>query len=189
MILLLVLVNLNHTEPKGYLTFDDAYYSPASIAQNGLETVSGGYFEPRWVESTLKYTGDGILVPTALTSVRKLSWTSTRHVYSVVSPGTVRAMDSTNYYPGWTVLIDGHETTISPAPVFGTISFEVPPGQHTITVELRPTPVRRVGLIISLATLAMLLSILAAARFAGMESSCQISSAATAAARDASPDS
>jgi len=62
-------------------------------------------------------------------------------------------MDSTNYYPGWTVMIDGRETSVTPAPVFGLISFTIPAGRHMVAVELRPTPLRRYALIISLVTL------------------------------------
>ena len=40
-VLLLVLLNINHTQPKGYLTFDDEFYAPPLVAQKGLETTVG----------------------------------------------------------------------------------------------------------------------------------------------------
>ena len=165
-IVLLVLVNLPHTQPKGYRTYDEEFYSPASIAQNGITTSTREEYEPRWVQARIKYTGDGILTPTPLTVVRELSRSSTRHEYAVTAPALVTVRDSTYYYPGWTVLIDGHETAVSPAPVFGAISFQVPPGNHTVTIELRPTMVRRIAPIISMLTLGILLIALAAARIA-----------------------
>jgi hypothetical protein len=156
-IVLLVLVNLHHTQPKGYLTYDEEFYLPASLAQRGLNTSTREEYEPRWVQVRLHYTGDGIPLPTPLTAVRTLSWTPTRHVYSVSSPGLVRVMDSTDYYPGWVVSIDGADTTVSPTPLYGTISFQVPPGRHTIAIEMRPTRVRRVGFLLSLVSLALML--------------------------------
>jgi hypothetical protein len=111
----------------------------------------------------VQYTGNGILTPTPLTAVRITDWTSTKQAYSVTSPGLVRVMDSTNYYPGWTVSLDAHQTAVWPAPTFGTISFLVPPGNHTVAIELQPTVARRIALNISLLTIAILM--IAAAGF------------------------
>ncbi len=106
---LMVVVNLHHTQPRSYLSYDEEFYSPASVAQHGLKAAAQDEYEPQWVQARVRYTGDGILTPTPLTAVRVLSWTSTRHEYSVTTPGLVGVMDSADYYPGWTVLIDGHE--------------------------------------------------------------------------------
>jgi hypothetical protein len=43
------------------------------------------------------------------------------------------------------------------------ISFVVPPGSHLVEVELRPTPVRRVAVLISVLTFTLLLLALAGA--------------------------
>ena len=61
------------------------------------------------------------------------------------------------------MLIDGSETSVTPVPGFGFISFNVPAGNHLVTVELRPTPIRRVGFLVSLCSLAILLLAAAAA--------------------------
>jgi Gpi18-like mannosyltransferase len=159
-----VLINLPHTQPKGYRTYDEEFYSPASIAQNGITTSTREEYEPRWVQARTKYTGDGILTPTPLIAVRELSRSSIRHEYAVTSPALATVRDSTYYYPGWTVLIDGNETAVSPAPMLGAISFQVPPGNHTVTIELRPTMVRRIAPIISILTLGILLIAVAASR-------------------------
>jgi hypothetical protein len=157
LIALLVLVNLHHTQPKGYQTFDEDYFAPEWIAKTGYETTTRGEYQPRWVEVGLKRTRDGLVSTPSGTSVRTLSWTSARHQYSVTVPSPGAIADSTNYYPGWTVLIDGSETSVTPVPGFGSISFNVPAGQHVITVEMRPTPIRRLGFLVSLCSLAILL--------------------------------
>ncbi|MGB6564305.1 MAG: hypothetical protein WBE69_17035 [Candidatus Binataceae bacterium] len=157
LIALIAVVNLSHTQPKGYQTFDEEYFYPASIAKTGYETTTRGEYVPRWVKVPLQYTGVGLISPDSRLSVRTLSSASTRHVYAVTAPAAVTVMDSTLYYPGWTVLIDGRETAVTPAPAFGTISFLIPPGQHVIAVELLPTPVRRFALMVSMLTFALLL--------------------------------
>jgi hypothetical protein len=163
LMVLMVLVNLHHTQPKGYEGFDDEYFQPASIAAKGLESTTRGEYVPRWVQVPLQNTGVGLISPDSRLWARALSSTSTRHAYSVVAPAAVTVMEPTYYYPGWTVLIDHRPTTVSPAPSFGMISFVVPPGSHLVEVELRPTPVRRVAVLISVLTFTLLLLALAGA--------------------------
>jgi hypothetical protein len=157
LIALVVLVNLPHTQPKGYQTFDDEYFYPASIAKTGYETTTRGEYVPRWVKVPLQYTGTGLISSDSRVAMRALSSDSVRHVYSVMAPVPVTVMESTYYYPGWTVLIDGRATTAMPARTFGTISFAIPQGRHIVVVELRPTQVRSDALVLSLFTLAILL--------------------------------
>jgi hypothetical protein len=162
LIVLMVLVNLPHTQPKGYEGFDDEYFGPASIAAKGLESTTRGEYVPRWVQVPPQNTGVGLISPDSRLWARALSSTSTRHAYSVVAPATVTVTEPTYYYPGWTVLIDHRPTAVSPAPTFGMISFVIPPGSHLIEVELRPTRVRRFALMLSILTLAALLLAVAA---------------------------
>jgi hypothetical protein len=122
-----------------------------------LESTTRREYVPRWVQTPLQYTGVGLISPDSRLSTRLLSSRSTRHVYLVTAPTAVTVMESTFYYPGWTVLIDGKETGTKPAPNFGLISFQVPAGQHTLTVVLRPTAVRRFASLVSLLSLAVLL--------------------------------
>src|SRR5258705_12264407 len=96
--------------------------------------------EPHGVQVRRGYTGDGLIRPPSGMSVRTLSRTSTRHEYYVVAPLAAGVMDSTNYFPGWRVLIDGRETAVWPAPGFGLLSFQIPLGGHRISVEFTPTP-------------------------------------------------
>ncbi len=153
LIALLVILNLHHTEPNGYQAFDEEYFAPSNIAKTGYETTTHGEYQPRWVKDPLTYTGDGLVKPPAGMLVQTLSWTPDRHEYSVTAPAAATVMDATNYYPGWTVLIDGRETAATPAPGFGTLSFTIPAGQHAIRVELRRTNVRRNSMLLSLGSL------------------------------------
>jgi hypothetical protein len=166
LIAMLVLINLHHTQPKGYQNFEEEYFSPDLIAKTGFETTTRGEYQPRWVQAGLPYTGDGLVKPPAGMTVRGLSRTPTRHEYSVTASANAGVMDSTNYYPGWTVLIDGRETAVTPAPGFGMLSFGIPAGQHLVTVELRQTGVRRFALIVSILFFALLMLVLVGAYLA-----------------------
>ena len=156
-ILVIVLVNITHTQPKGYLTFDEEFYAPDSVAQKGLNTTTREEYESRWVNQRMPYTGIGMMNSPLWDTVRILSWTSTSHELAVVTKGPMTAVDETTYYPGWTVLVDGNETAATAEPTYGLISFKVPAGSHDIKVELRPTTVRRLGPLISQLTLVLLL--------------------------------
>ena len=85
-IVLLALVNLHHTQPKSYLTFDDEYLYPESIVETGYETTTRGEYEPRWVQMRMAIHGNGLVRPPSGLSVRTLSWTATRHLYFVTAP-------------------------------------------------------------------------------------------------------
>lgn len=60
------------------------------------------------------------------------------------------------YYPGWMASIDHHEEwiTIVPSKIAGLIEFRVPPGQHEVNVTLRPTNPEKIGVVVSIVSLA-----------------------------------
>ena len=55
LVAVLVAINLPHTEPRRYLTYDEEYYSPESLASKGINTTTFEEFEPRWVERRPPY--------------------------------------------------------------------------------------------------------------------------------------
>ncbi|MBI1765558.1 MAG: hypothetical protein HYR56_29430 [Acidobacteria bacterium] len=50
----------------------------------------------------------------------------------------------TSDFPGWTALLDGRVVPSARGPV-GNITLAMPAGEHTVVLEFRSTPVRRVG--------------------------------------------
>jgi hypothetical protein len=136
---LLVAFNLPHTEPKGYLTFDDEYYAPASIAEKGINTTTREEYTPRWVERRPPWS------PARLrgVEVRRESLRSARQEFEVQAPAATEVETATFYYPGWTVEVDGVGVPVSPAPVDGTMRFSLSPGPHRVVLALGSTPLRR----------------------------------------------
>ena len=55
----------------------------------------------------------------------------------------------TFYFAGWQAQIDGQRVPIIPSEPHGLITFDVPAGEHTIWLALKPTPIRRAGNAIS----------------------------------------
>jgi hypothetical protein len=74
--------------------------------------------------------------------------------------------DTVFYYPGWTVKVDQREVAISPQPVTGLLTFEVPAGTHEVTLELRPTYVRSAARNVSLGAAAVVMLMLIAGALA-----------------------
>jgi hypothetical protein len=56
----------------------------------------------------------------------------------------------TFYWPGWVAQVDGGQVPITPSPNHGFITFEVPAGQHTVSVYLTATMPRLFANLISI---------------------------------------
>ena len=64
------------------------------------------------------------------------------------------------FFPGWSVLIDDEPVEIDIAQPDGFITFWVPAGEHIIELALNSTPARTIGTFMSVAGLAILISLL-----------------------------
>ena len=62
------------------------------------------------------------------------------------------------------------EVATSPASDSGEITFNIPAGVHSVSVELHPTPIRRWSYYISLVTAALMTLLVMFALFSGRES-------------------
>jgi hypothetical protein len=68
----------------------------------------------------------------------------------------------TSNFAGWTATVDGGLAEIKEGAV-KNIVIDLPAGEHTVTLELRSTPVRRAGKVITILSLALLFLIIGAA--------------------------
>ncbi len=57
------------------------------------------------------------------------------------------------YFPGWKVFLNGREIPAEPLGPLGLLSWEVPPGRHTVKIAFGDTPLRRWALSVSLASM------------------------------------
>ncbi len=68
----------------------------------------------------------------------------------------------TSNFAGWTATVDGGSAEIKEGAV-KNIVIDLPAGEHIVALDLRPTPIRRAGNIITILALALLLSMIGAA--------------------------
>jgi hypothetical protein len=80
----------------------------------------------------------------------------------VEAPKTDQLQFRTSNFAGWTATVDGGLTEIKEGAV-KNIVIDAPEGEHAVTLELRSTPVRRAGNVITILSLALLFSITIAA--------------------------
>ncbi len=91
--------------------------------------------------------GDGII----LNREESNSWRR----YTTESVQTIRMADNTFYFPGWKVYIDGKEVPIEFQDMNyrGVITYNVPPGKHSIDVRFTNTKIRLLANTISIVSL------------------------------------
>jgi hypothetical protein len=159
---LLVTINLPHTEAQGFLTYDDEYYAPDSLAAKGINTTTHEEFEPRWAHVRPPYSPQPLTGIDSQIQVSVISNLTARRQFEVTAAAPTMVESSTFYYPGWEVRVDGAPAAITPHPTRGTMQFAVPAGRHAVAMTLHPTTVRRRALLVSLATLLFLATSLAA---------------------------
>jgi hypothetical protein len=70
----------------------------------------------------------------------------------------------TSNYPGWTAIVDGRVTEIKTGDA-GMIVIDLPAGEHSITLDYRLTPIRRVSVWITLISSVLLFSLIAIAKW------------------------
>ncbi|MCP4539320.1 MAG: hypothetical protein GY832_19465 [Chloroflexi bacterium] len=71
----------------------------------------------------------------------------------VETPSAFRARYLAFYFPGWRVWIDDEPVQVTATDPEGLITFDVPAGNHTISVRFGSTPIRTAGTIVSILSL------------------------------------
>ena len=93
------------------------------------------------------FEGDG--------TISDLSVSNTTRSFTLNSESNVKIVDYTFYFPGWKTYVDGKETQIQfQDPKYrGVITYEVPPGRHSITSSFTNTKPRILGNALSIMSL------------------------------------
>lgn len=164
--IVVVLVNVPHTEPSGYSRVDEALYTPESIATRGVNTTTREEYEPRWVRERPPFTPNRIAGMTAPVVVVREELRTARQRFLVYADAATDVEAATFFYPGWRVAVDGSEVPLEVVPERGTIRFRLPRGEHTVELALRPTPLRWGAAALSLLGLlaALLVTLMSLAR-------------------------
>jgi hypothetical protein len=124
-------------------------------------TTTAAEYLPKWVQERppdlyLDYAQppiNRIVVPSDVTIISETPGPLTQHV-ELETPTDFTAVFTTFYFPGWAATVDGQTVSVAPTSGQGLISFVVPAGRHTLTLQFTDTPPRTIGILISLVTLA-----------------------------------
>lgn len=118
-------------------------------------TVSAEYLypavQPRPVTSAWLNAGerDRVIVLAGAAQTRLLERRATRQEWGVTAVSPTTLIFPTMYWPGWTATANGQPIAISPSAGSGLIQLELPPGEQTISLNLKRTPVRAVAEVVS----------------------------------------
>jgi hypothetical protein len=115
------------------------------ILSNGAELIE---YRPIWLKDRAKdFSGERGTVPVVFKegqgTVEIENWKSQSRLIRSIAPTASTLRISTFYYPGWTALINGREIPIGIEKDSGAMLLALPPGENTVQLEFRNTPLRR----------------------------------------------
>ena len=148
-----LVTNIAHIGPHSYSPYDEEFYEPLAIARRP-DATSAHAIEPRWVEKRPAYRSQRLVVEDGSASVFPVALASARQEFLVEAKSRARLESSSFYYPGWKAYVDGGEVALTPQRPTGTFTVEVGPGSHHVVFEFTATPARRLGVVVTVFTLA-----------------------------------
>jgi len=129
--------------PQGYQTIQETDYWNYPLTTNYY-----GEVDTIWSDGPAKsYPKERIEVIAGIAQVRTVQRTSINHAYSVTAQGQATLRDNTQYFPGWSVLVNGINTPIQfqDANNKGVITFEIPNGNSEVSVRWKETKIRQMA--------------------------------------------
>lgn len=158
---LLIVPNLSHLHSKQLVDVDLSFWTPRQLSLRGYESATMAELTPRWIGQAPQglpfYTplaatvlaGDAQILSPGRTP---LYWSS---LVKAKSASTIEM--KTAWFPGWEVRVDGQPVPAGPGPTSGLISFQVPPGPHTVQVHYGRTAAEKAAAGISAVALILVI--------------------------------
>ncbi len=157
----LLAANLRHADAS-FLTFDDAYYAPASIARLGINTATREEYEPRTVEARAAYAGTLLTAGdcgAGFGAKVLLDEPESRWVAVETAQGCAVRVNL-HAYPRWVVELDGKRVEAVTEARNGTMVVRVPAGAHQLSLRLEHTTGRKVWRMVSALALLVVLGMM-----------------------------
>ncbi len=143
------------------------------ITSGAIGTTSTGEFLPRWAQQHPKAEAlwpdyeagrpPQLLDPATLpagASVESISHLAETDVVRVETPRPFEATLRSLYWPGWQLYRNGEPWPFSITDPTGLIQTQIPPGVHTLTLQLESTPLRTWGQWLSIISLIILIGVM-----------------------------
>ncbi len=147
-IILICILRTPELYGKNYVKFPDSYYLFTNLNLHAI--VMNPIWTGKSEDYPVKKEKIQILEGNGKILEKKVNNSSRNYIIQAYTP--LKMVDYTFYFPGWNLYIDN-----TPAPIEfqdpnqrGVITYQVPPGRHTIDLKFEDTRVRRLGKIISL---------------------------------------
>lgn len=148
LILITILLGIGYAKPAYYHLREDNHYTSRSNFIDGTNSP-GNAFNTIWAGNLQKQENKVVLLKG---KISKVNIKSTEYTFTTNSSEKTTALVNTAYFPGWTVYIDGKDEQIQIGKN-GNFSFEVPLGNHDVSVKFEDTPVRKWATVLSLVSL------------------------------------
>jgi hypothetical protein len=142
------------------------------ITTGAIGTNSAAEMLPRWVQQPpqpdalwpdyeagrLPQKVDPATLPSNATA-KTVTHLAESYTVEINSPQTFVATLRTLYWPDWQLYLDGQPVPFNITPNTGLMQTTIPAGQHLLTAQLEPTPIRAVGRWLSILSAGVLLLI------------------------------
>ena len=164
-----------------HLILTDADVTAERLAQyewftgNIGTTISAEYLTPEsgprpWASAWLNATErDRVVALSGELTAELVERGATRQTWRLIAgEGGAEARFPTMQWPGWQATLDGQPAVLRAVPSSGLTALTVPAGEHTVTLELGRTPVRRAAELVSLVAVVAVAGLLLVNRPSGM---------------------
>lgn len=155
LIVAVILINIGYFKPKDYV--DDNFFDKflnVETMHKGVDLTKD--YLPIWVQTVDGERFDAPRAEKGDMTVSTLKQSSTTLEFDArVSSDSLIEVPIT-YFPGWAVRANNQLILQGSPSKMGLIRFELPQGEHKIKIELKDTPVRGVGNMISLGSLLLI---------------------------------
>ncbi len=151
----LVALNMFHSYQNAFLKpfdYDESFNQRPTVVHWIEPSTTPVGFEPYKRFKQMKLDLERAAFVEGQGSIRVAVWESSRRVLEVESPAGGEVMLRAFWFPGWTGTLSGVPLELEPSTPYGAITFEVPSGAHTVTLDYGATPVRRAAGFIGLAS-------------------------------------
>lgn len=149
-----VLFAVSYARPVRYAPRNEAYYLSRSNFTDGTSSM-GNSFSTIWTGWKSQRPQAPVTVEGGvLTGQSPTKYLDKKYTVSMTREGAVTV--NTLYFPGWKAFVDGQETPVN-YKNHGLIELTIPSGDHSIVVAFTDTWPRKLGNVISLASLAAIL--------------------------------
>lgn len=156
-IVLIILINFGYFKPKEYA--DDSFFNKflqVESMQKGVDLTKD--YLPIWVQNTEGERFDTPIAEKGEIKVSHLKKNSALSFSATVSDSLIKVPIA--YFPGWQVKANNQIITQDQPSDTGLIRFQLPQGEYNVQIELKDTPIRTAGNIISVFSMILVALIL-----------------------------